>query len=264
MLLSSKQFVPAGVKKPATRNVITKGGKQILFDTDQIQQLTHQLYQVKDQAIDKLTVQDKQALNTLQSYSQLLHDDPELDNTLRKIINARFKDHHTPIPGTAGAWAVGCLRAPRGPDQQCHILCANSMPCPKDDPYCQPCDKSVYWAEWSNGRYILTEQIETPSNDIWIWLVGRDQTFHGLDASERQILGNKKNVTVKVYNPQTQEVTDVKKTTMDDPSIAREKIAVTSRQTEVVVMPKKNGATGWIILAVILIVLLVALAFWKK
>lgn len=271
MLVSSKRFVPSATsaKKRGPRNVITKSGQQIPFDTDQIQQLVNVLWQVKDQPIDKLTVQDKQALASLKSYSQLLQDDPELDNTIRQIINSKFKDLHSPLPGTPGAWAVGCLRAPRGPDQQCHILCANSMPCPQDDPNCVPCDKSVYLAQWADGKYTLIEQSETPSNDVWVWLIGPDQRFHGFDLHERQIMGVKKNVTIKTYNPQTQQVTDIKKTTLDDPSISREKMnsatlsAPVSRQTEVVVSQNKN--TSWILLLLVLIVIVVVGYFlWKK
>ena len=131
--------------------ITTKGGKQkkkIQIKMAELNSLVVDLRNNSDQKINRITGDIKVKFGQLKHLVTLLYDTNSY-NILVDKVNKHFKDLETIIPGTIGAYCIGCDRG-----NACSPICAGSMPMNNDDS--QNCKDTVILAEYNNGKYDFT------------------------------------------------------------------------------------------------------------
>lgn len=130
--------------------ITTKGGKkkkELKINIEELNSLIEDLRYYSDMKINNLHGDIKVKFGNLKKMVSMLYDTTSYD-ILVKRVKSYFDDLETIIPGTIGAYCIGCNHG-----KACSALCAGSMQ--QDNSY-SVCKDTVILAELKNGRYNLT------------------------------------------------------------------------------------------------------------
>lgn len=187
-----------------------------------------------------LSVKDRGRFSNLIVYVSLLYD-TEKYHMIFDIVKKYFSDLENVVPGTIGAHFAGCLDNGQekndGISTGCSITCAGSIPRPKSSS-CDSsanvfCDKSIILADYSDGKYIISRQVNVEgSNNPIVYIVNGSNNFKGFSSSEKdeiKQLSGDRNVDLILYNSKTEEYTNISENTKIDDIISRKSSLVKER-----------------------------------
>ena len=178
--------------------ITTKGGKkkkELKIKVAELNSLVEDLRYNSDKKINRITGEIKVKFGQLKHLVTLLYDTNSY-NILVDMVNKHFKDLETIIPGTIGAYCIGCERG-----SECSPICAGSMPMDNNG---ENCKDTVILAEYNNGRYdftLLKTRTETESTESTE--SSKSSSEYRTDGFERGSKSDKRHNSGYVFVPHT-------------------------------------------------------------
>lgn len=138
---------------------ITKGSKKKKIqeiDLDLLNILISDLRYHSDDHIEKLNKATKQNFEELVKLVETLYDTNSY-NLLTEIVTNHFSDVKNIVPGTIGAYCIGCNveTSFKEDNKSCSSICAGSMPIKGDTD--NLCKETVILANYKNGGFTFTQ-----------------------------------------------------------------------------------------------------------
>ncbi len=179
----------------------------------------------------------------------LLHSTKYYDE-IRQCINEKFVNANGLIPGTVGAYTMGCMSNNSTP---CKVLCAGSAPTNNES---TPCDVQVIWALIDDEGFTFYPLNEVESNkaniNVSYETIG---AFPGFTNDEKQKLNNMGINFVKLVNTDSNNELFENHVPLSN---------IPTRKVETFVNPESSINTSWlwIIFAFIIIIIVIIVIYY--
>jgi hypothetical protein len=173
------------------------GGVPVNIDLSHLEDNIRSLKDHKDTLIINLDSEHRKTFNNVQGAIRNIDDSPA-HTCIADIIDRVFVDHTRVIPGTVGAYFVGCRIKTDYHTPGCAVRCAGSVPPTNREGYI-PCEhKAILMDE--NRQFNVMNEIESPTAIIYIpfnckW---HGFTYEEIEALKR--LGVKKSKIARYSN----------------------------------------------------------------
>jgi hypothetical protein len=180
-------------------NIIYKGGDKqtILFDLGETEEQLKELRKFDKTKINTLQGQVRKNFKNIVSWVNLLHDDVESYKQLYELVHKYFSDCTNIIPGTIGGYFAGCIvptsfsgESKDSPIQGCSVICAGSMPKPKDDSSWAFCSNPVILGTFNGKNFTFTILNKTEKMDKGLIFLNYNEIdeFPGFSDKEKSTI----------------------------------------------------------------------------
>ena len=193
--------------------IVNKGGSELLkIDVAKLDTMLADLRNNASVPIRDLSKPEHKDLQDefkqMVSYVSILYDSNSYQ-PLYNLVKKHFGDLPTVNPGTIGAYFAGCYLdnsfSNTDPSTaSCSVVCAGSMPKPKDEDNWSFCKQLVVWAVYDNSKFNLTVLNSATDKENALLFVNYSsyETFIGLSEAEKTQLARMGVKQVQIYGYQ--------------------------------------------------------------
>lgn len=150
-----------------------KDGKNCQLNRNDLVYSLKELHKYSHVFIDKLSVKQKELLDSITEAARILHNTKVLNDLVLDDVKKVFSDIKHPIPGTVGAFFVGCFNEDKfkGP-LGCNPRCAASfISCDKEQ---LACEDNIYILKDYQFIKLNKKEHNQPSEHVYIYIDDSD------------------------------------------------------------------------------------------
>jgi len=255
--------------------IVNKGGSELLkidvakLDTMLADLRAHQQVAIRDLSLPQykeLSEEFKQMV----SYVNILYDSNSYQS-LHTLVKKHFGDLSQVNPGTIGAYFAGChldtsFSNEDPANASCSIICAGSMPKPKDEDNWSFCKQTVIWAVYNGNTFSFTTLNRAADKENALVFVNypSNDAFIGFSEAEKNNLSRMgvKKVQLYGYQEGSNEYTAFNSNGFADVKDLKSRVQIVPTATSTTTT---TGTTtnGVLILFLVLVLLLILFFAWK-
>jgi len=241
----------------------SKGDSEVMrIDIDSLETMLGNLRNHCDDYIKHLTGSTKEHFDQMVDYVHILYDSNSY-HVLYDLVKKHFGDLNHVHPGTVGAYFGGCIGETSGSVDipGCSVVCAGSMPQPKDVDNWSFCNYTVIWGQYADYKFHFSELHHGEEYGYAVVFVNfwSNHSFPGLSDYEKDQIKKMgvEYVVLMGYGDDGKDYTE-----LTDGAVPLDHI-----KPRVHVEPVKNdkdGVNALLLILIIVIILLIIFAGWRS